>query len=393
MRILQIHNSYRQRGGEDAVVERERALLRSQGDDVETFQLENDSLKPGIAAALETVWNAASYRALKKVIHRFRPEVAHFHNTLPRISPSGYYAAKGLGVPVVQTLHNFRLACPSGILYRDGQVCEDCLGTSLSSPGITHACYRNSRAATAAVAVMLTVHRAISTYQTVVDRYIALTEFSRGVFVRAGLPPERLCVKPNFVGDVAGPGGGDGGYALYAGRLVPEKGIATMLRAWRQHEAGAPLLIAGDGPMRTEVEQAAAESGGKIRYLGIADSARIGTLMRDASVVIFPSQWYETFGLSIIEAYAAGTPVLASRMGTMTSLVQEGCTGRLFTSGDAADLANTCRDMLSRPETLAKMRVHARAAWQRHFTPEANYSRLREIYHEATNAGSARGVS
>lgn len=390
MRVLQVHNTYRYRGGEDVVVERERALLQSQGDQVETFQLENHTLKPGIEAAVSTVWSRGSYRALQSEIRRFKPEVVHFHNTLPRVSPSGYYAASGLDVPVVQTLHNFRMACPSGLLFRNGRICEDCIGRRFAAPAVMHRCYRDSIAATAAVAVMLTIHRTVGTYDQAVDAYVALTDFSRGLFARHGLPTDRLHVKPNFSMDSDGPGDGAGGFALFVGRLSAEKGIETLLKAWREHNPGLPLLIAGDGPMRILVEDACQQPGGAIRYLGQVTAHHAADLMRSATMVLFPSEWYETFGLTMIEAYAAGTPVVASRMGTMQCLVEDRRTGRHFAPGDAADLSATVRALIDSPDELASMRIAARAEWERHYSPQANYPKLREVYKAAAAAAHER---
>jgi len=390
VKVLQVHNAYRFRGGEDVVVERERELMVSHGDDVETFQLENHSLTPGLAAAAATIWSGDSYRALQRAIQRFKPQIVHFHNTLPRISPSGYYAASGLGVPVVQTLHNFRMACPSGLLFRDGRVCEDCLGKRFATPALANRCYRDSLAATAAVAVMLTVHRTIGTYERAVDAYIALTAFSRDLFERHGLPAQRIHIKPNFATDAGGPGDGSGGFALFVGRLSPEKGVATLLTAWREHSPGLPLTVAGDGPMRPVVEEASRRSGGSIRFLGQITPSHAAELMRSAALVLFPSEWYETFGLTIVEAYAAGTPVVASRMGTMLSLVDDGRTGRHFTPNDAAALASTVRTMIASPGVLDRMRAAARTQWERHYSPEVNYSRLRQVYEAATTAAHER---
>src|SRR5215212_1442885 len=257
-RILAVHNTYRQRGGEDVVFETELQLLRSRGNTVAAHLVDNRDIPSTkrVSLAVETVWSTRSRLALRDRVRELKPHVAHFHNTFPLISPSGYAACRDEGVPVVQTLHNYRLLCPNGLFFRDGHACEDCLGKTPPWPGVMHACYRGSRPATGVVAAMLTTHRALRTWTKMVNVYIALTEFARQKYIEGGLPAERIVVKSNFVHPDPGAGEGGGGYALFVGRLSPEKGLETLLAAWEQLGVKVPLKIVGSGPMAERVAKA-----------------------------------------------------------------------------------------------------------------------------------------
>ena len=228
LKVLSLHNYYRQSGGEDQVFASEAALLEQNGHTVLRHEEHNDRIRPvAIGAARDAVWSDTSYRRLQLLARSTAIDVAHFHNTFPQISPSGYYAVRRSGIPVVQTLHNFRLICASATLSRNGSVCESCIETKSLLPAIAHACYRNSRPATAALATMLAVHRAAGTYRKQVDLYIALSEFARRKFIEGGLPQDRIVVKPNFVSPDPGAGEGRGDYALFVGRLSEEKGMGN----------------------------------------------------------------------------------------------------------------------------------------------------------------------
>ena len=252
MRILLVHNRYRQRGGEEAVLDAESALLRERGHEVLEFLKDNRDLdaKPGFRVAVNAIWARRSRNEVEQLVRESRPDIVHFHNTQPRISPAAYYAVRAHGVPVVQTLHNFRLMCPSATFFRDGKVCEDCLGKVLPWPGVLHACYRNSRTASGTVAATIALHRGLGTWTKLVDRHIALTHFAKAKFVEGGLSEERIAVKPNFVVDCGYPRSTAASVrkgALFVGRLSPEKGLLTLVRAWRK--LTLPLQVIGDGPL------------------------------------------------------------------------------------------------------------------------------------------------
>jgi glycosyltransferase involved in cell wall biosynthesis len=380
MRVLQIHNRYQIAGGEDVVVASERALLEAHGHTVEVVGADNADIGAGISrarTALRTIYSPAARRQVADAIARFRPDIVHVHNFFPLLSPSVYLAAGDAGIPVVQTLHNYRLICPAALCYRDGRVCEDCVGNRLAWPGIQHACYRNSRPGTAAVAAMLAVHRLWRTWDLRVDCYVALTEFARSLFIGGGLPAGKIVVKPNFVHPTPTVGRGGGGFALYVGRLSTEKGLEPMVQTWQRLGERLPLKIVGDGPWRP------ARIPAGVSLLGHRSRQEVMELMREAMVLVFPSVWYEGFPVTIAEAFAVGLPVIASNLGSMAMIVKHRQTGRLFRAGDPADLAAQVEWMLAHPAEWQAMRRNARAEFEAKYTAERNYEMLMEIYRQA----------
>jgi glycosyltransferase involved in cell wall biosynthesis len=381
MRILLVHNHYQQAGGEDQVFAAEGALLEAHGHRVVRFTSHNDAVTEmsRLALAKATVWNGATYRDIRALIRKEHPQVAHFHNTFPLISPAAYHAAREEGVPTVQTLHNYRLLCPNALFFREGRVCEDCVGQAAPWPGVLHACYRGSRLSSGGVAAMLTAHRALGTWDRAVDVYITLTEYTRRKFIQGGLPAEKIVVKPNFVYPDPGAGAGQGTYALFVGRLSPEKGVETLLAAWSTLQEGMPLKIVGDGPLAPKVAQVA-ERLTKVEWLGKQPRNRVLDLMKGAKVLIFPSVWYEGFPTVIAEAYAVGLPVIASDLGNMSSLIDHGRTGLHFRPGDPKDLAARVEWASAHPGKLARVREKARAEFEAKYTAKRNYRSLVAIY-------------
>jgi glycosyltransferase involved in cell wall biosynthesis len=299
------------------------------------------------------------------------------------VSPSIYAACQEANVPVVQTLHNYRLLCPAATLYRDGEVCEECIEHSLWR-GIRYGCYRGSRSATAIVALMLAVHRERGTWTGSIDCYIALTEFSRRKFVEGGLPVEKILVKPNFIHPDPGTCGGDKGYALFVGRLSPEKRVRTLLDAWKRLHNPIPLLIVGGGPQHFEIQAyAALHNISTVRILGHMPRDQTLAAIKGARFIIFPSEWYENFPLTIVEAFACGTPVICSRLGAMQEIVAEGRTGLHFNSGDSEDLKEKVEWACTHRDRMAEMGKEARTEYEAKYTAEKNYPILMEIYHRA----------
>ena len=384
MRILLAHNFYQQTGGEDLVVADEARLLVSRGHDVIQYSVHNDEVNSvsRLALGYRTIWSQPAYRGVRTAIATHRPEVVHVHNTLPLLSPSIYYAASAEGVPVVQTLHNYRLMCPAAVCFRNGHVCTDCVGKPVAVGAIRHACYRGSRSASAAVVTMLSVHRLLGTWERRPSVYIALTDLARRMFIASGLAAEKLVVKPNFVDPDPGIGTGDGGYALFVGRLSAEKGIRTLLHAWQSVGERLPLLIVGDGPLAPDVAAAAGKAPG-ITWLGERAPNEVAPLLKKATCVVFPSECYETFGRVIVEAFAAGTPVVAAGHGAAAELVTDGITGVHFRPGDAADLAAQVIHLNSHPDLRGMMRTAARSDFENRFTADVNYRLLMAIYHRA----------
>lgn len=381
MQILSIHNNYQIRGGEDESRESEERLLREMGHQVSVYEDNNDRVSTISSAqmALKTIWSTEAYKIVQQQLQEKAHDLVHVQNFFPLISPSVYYAAKALGVPVVQTLRNYRLLCPNALFFRDGQVCENCLGKFIPYPGVLHGCYRESQIASGGVATMITVHRAMSTWTEMVDIYIALTEFARQKFIEGGLPAEKIVIKPNFVHPAPILGEGKGGYALYVGRLSVEKGLDTLLAAWENFNLQIPLKIVGDGPLADKVAKTTNKMP-QVEWLGRRPMPEVHALMGEAMFLVFPSKWYETFGRVAVEAFAKGTPVIASSIGAIAELVDSGRTGLHFRPGDAEDLAAKVEWMLANRPKLAQMRQEARAEFEAKYTAERNYHKLIEIY-------------
>lgn len=386
MKILVAHNRYQERGGEDAVVEAEVRLMEAHGHSVTRYHRHNDELKRGgalgaITAGIDTIWSAKSLREVRALIAKEKPDVAHFHNTFPLISPAIYNACADFGVPVLQTLHNYRLLCPAGTLMRKGSICEACVGRSVAWPAIAHACYRDSYGTTTAVAAMLAIHRAIGTWQRKVDLYIALSDFSRRKFIAGGLPAERIAVKPNFVDPDPGPKRGPGEYALFVGRLAEYKGLRVLLDAWASLQKPIPLRIAGAGPLLDEMTVKIEEKGlGEIQLVARASRAEIMSLMKGARFLVFPSVWFEGFPVTIAEAFACGLPVIASRLGSLAEIVNDGTNGLHFNAGDDADLASKAEWAWAHPVELQAMGREARAEYEAKYTAERNYEQLESFW-------------
>jgi len=392
MKILLCHNYYQQPGGEDLSFAAEVSLLESRGHTVTRYTVHDDVIDQmrRLEVAARTLWNRQTYRELRTLIRRERPAVVHCTNIFPLISPAAYYAARHEGVPVVQSLRNYRLMCPKALLMRKGSICEACLHRRLAWPGIWHACYRNSRLGSAVVAGMATVHRMLGTWKRAVDLYFTLTESARHKFIEGGFPPEKILVKPNFLDPDPGAGDGKGGYAVFVGRLSAEKGIATLLECWNEFKVPLPLKIIGDGPLAPQVQQAATTNNA-ITWLRGQPHENVLSEIGDATHLVMPSLCYETFGRTIIEAFAKGTPAIVSRLGAMAELVDDGRTGLHFEAGNAADLANRIELLLADPVRLAEMRLAARCEYKTKYTADRNYQLLMHIYDQA--GATARGES
>jgi glycosyltransferase involved in cell wall biosynthesis len=391
MKVLLCHNYYQQRGGEDESFDAEARLLEAHGHEVHRHTVHNESIgrSGGWRTAMQSVWNRTSYASVRQLIRDVRPDVMHCTNTFPLLSPSVYAAAARECVPILQSLRNYRLLCPSALLLRNGAVCTECLGRTVAWPGIAHGCYRGSRAASAVVAGMTAIHRLAGTWRKYVDLYFTPTEFARQQFVSAGFAPERIAVKPNFIDPDPGPGDGADGFAVFVGRLSEEKGIATLLSAWSRLAGRIPLKIVGDGPLASQVV-AATRNDGSVEWVGARPHAEVLDLVGRAQVLVMPSIWYETFGRTVIEAFARGTPVIASRLGCMAELVTDGFNGRLFRPGDTADLAATVRRVFDETSAGSGMRAAARDTYAAQYTGEINHRLLIELYERAC-AGSRLG--
>lgn len=379
-----VHNYYQQPGGEDQSFLAEAGLLSAFGHDVTRHTVHSNEVKAlGVArTAIYTIWNPSSFQQITELIKENQIQVVHFQNTFPLISPAAYYAARSAGAIVIQALRNYRMTCVNGLLYRDGNVCELCVGRFAPTPGILHRCYRNSVAGSAVVAGMVSAHKLIGTYRRRVDLFVATSAFVKQKYVEAGIEAAQIVVKPNVVAPDPGAGMGTGGYALYVGRLTDEKGVRTLLRTWESGRLPFPLKIVGEGPLGPEVKRAA-ERNADIEYLGLRSLAETYELMGDASVLVVPSEWHEPFGRVVIEAFAKGTPVVAAKMGGLTELISAGQTGELFNAGDSTDLVEKVLTLTASPEHLARLRQNCRQAYLDAYAPERNHELLMAIYREA----------
>lgn len=388
MRILMGHNYYQQYGGEDALANLEVELLQNHGHEVYFYTRDNDEINSknifykGLLP-FQTIWSHETYREIKYILQTFKPEVAHFTNFFPLISPSAYYACRHAGVPVVQSLHNYRLLCPSATLYRNGRLCEKCLMKKIPWPGVWHSCYRDSPVQTTVVASMLAIHNSLKTWSTKVDTYIVTTEFSRRKLIEGGLPSNKIRVKPNFLQNQPN------AYAyteredfgLFVGRLVPEKGILTLLSTWS--DIAFPLKIMGKGPLLSKIQPILKERKRMIHYLGWQPHENMLQLMRQARFLILPSEWYEGLPMTLLAAFACGLPIIGSQFGSLEELIQDGKTGLHFKAGNTDDLHQKIQWAIEHPEEMALMGKNARVEYEEKYSAEKNYQLLLNIYKQA----------
>jgi glycosyltransferase involved in cell wall biosynthesis len=382
MRVLCIHNFYQFAGGEDVVFEQEKALLRNHGHTVIEYTAHNRDMEAmsTVQRLKNTFWSQKSYDDIRAILRAEKPDIAHFHNTFMMISPAAYYACRAESVPVVQTLHNYRLLCPAATFFRDGHACEDCMGKLVAYPAVVHACYRDSRMTSAVVAGMLTTHRAIGTWTDVIDRYVVLTEFARDKFIAGGLPGEKLRVKANFLAEDPGAGTQAEDYFIFIGRLTPEKGVRSLLEAWRGLPT-ARLKLFGVGPLEDEVRSfVKTHHLNHVEVMGQQPRSEVLDTLRKARALIFPSVWYEGMPMTIVEAFACGVPVIAGRLGAAAEMIRDGQNGLLYEAGSADELVKAVNRFSDFDRNALG---HAgRGQYERQHTPDANYQALMSIYDE-----------
>lgn len=389
MKILYAYNLYQRAGGENLWFESEPDLFRARGHEVVVFRKDNtdiESYSPWSKVAMfwRVSWSREVYESVRGLIRAERPDVAHVYNTLALITPSIYYACRDEGVPIVQSIYNYRLMCPEGTFLRKGQVCEECLDHSLWRSAV-HGCYRNSHIASASLAWMLARHRRMGTWNSVIDRYLTPTEFLRGKLVEGGIPESKIVVKPNWHEPDPGPREATDGSVLYVGKLAQEKGILTLLKAWGQVENPTKLRIIGDGYLRPEVERAAASSE-NIEFLGWRPHAGVISWLKRASVFVVPSEWYEAFPHTILESFACGVPILATRIGTLKDIIRDGETGLLFEPGKASDLASKLSWALKESGRAQSIGMAGRKEYEGKYTGKCAYEQLLRVYSSLRSA-------
>jgi len=384
MKVLLVHGAYQQFGGEDSVVKAETELLQSHGDQVYLYSRHNDETKEfnPLQKALffpQSVYSWKTSGELDRVVRQFKPDVAFIHNVYPLISPSAYHKLHALGVPTVQVLHNFRPFCANGLYYTQGRICEACRdGNYLNA--IANRCYKDSYILSGLYGLTLGLNRLAGMVEKI-SGFICLTEFFRIKMREAGVDDSKLFVRPNFVaappldGETAG-----SGYVLYMGRLSAEKGIRTVIRAVE----GLPhvtLKILGSGPLEQELRDYVSERKlANVEFLGFKTGEEKWAILRNALCLVLPSEWYENFPVTVLEAFMAEKPVIASRMGGLPYIVEEGKSGLLFEAGNAEELAQKIQYLVEHPEDTARLGHCGRHLSETKYGPTAAYSNLMGIF-------------
>jgi len=386
VKILFIHNRYKQHGGEDIIVDLETSLLTEKGHDVKKVIFDNTSIDgffSKAAAALRSVYNFTSARTVAKAIADFKPDVIHVHNLFFVASPSVLSIAHKHKIPVVFTLNNYRLLCCNSILMRNNEICELCINKKFPISGIRYKCYRNSAIESALVTAITGIHKLLNTWNNTITTYIALNEFSRSKFLNSSLhiTDQKIITNQNFVRD---PGEGNGQreeFFLFAGRIVKEKGVHILAQAF----AAMPdnkIIIIGEGPDKDLLERTFT-SNSNIIFKGQMPHEQVSNYMKRCQAVICPSIWYEGTPLTVIEAFATGTPVIASRLGAMMESVLNGYNGFLFTAGDPDDLKKKIRVFISETTSNKTLYQNARHTYLEKFQSEVHYNAILKIYETA----------
>lgn len=385
MRVLVVHNYRRRPGGEDVSVDQEISLLRSFGHTVSVYSRSNEEVSPvstpaRTKAAASSLWSFTSNRSSRELIETCQPEVAYCMNTFPLISHSIYRVLDEYRLPVIQGLRTYRSFCVNALLYREGRICTECVSRTLAWPGVWYGCHQEGRAASAVAAISAWLERA-SALRTV-KYFVVPSETARRQFIHAGFPSEKMVVKPDVVFPDLGCGSGDGEFALFAGRLSPEKGLKTLLQAWG--EIDFPLVIVGEGPLRGYVEEALKRYKGRIEYAGPLPNQELLHLMGAATCLVSPSECLETFGRVVLESASRGTPSIVARQAAAAELIQDGHNGLYFDSGRPESLKDRAEFFLKRCDR-SSMRKHAREMYTGDHLPQASCSRLIEIFQRAAN--------
>ena len=381
--VLLVHNAYQQRGGEDAVFAHEAALLRDAGLNVQVEAFANDSIHT-ITRKMRVAINANGDRQMaQRIVQRatdFGADLVHIHNFWPLVTPAAHIALASAGIPVVQTLHNYRLLCANGMLMRDGRVCEDCLSDSRVS-ALRHRCYRRSIAGTGAVLAMQNASIRNPQWVDSVARFVVLTEFARDKFAAAGIPPERMIVKGNSIVDplpgdppkVARKG------VLFVGRIAPGKGVALLTKA-AELAPDVPVTIIGDGPLRGLLEASAPAN---VEFLGQLTRDRVFEAMATARWLVLPSTWYEGFPVAVVEALAHGLPVIVPRIGGLPDLIARGEAGLVIEPQNVDALAQALAIANSDDLMAEEKQRAARALYEREYEEAKDRDNLIAIYRQA----------
>ncbi len=384
MKILLVHNKYQQAGGEDAVFESESALLIENMQEVDRLIFDNKEISTSIdkmLSGIKVFYNSSSGRQLQEKILSFVPDIIHVHNFVPLASPAIFYVAHKNKIPVIVTLHNYRLICPSATLFFNQRIYEKSVHSIFPFDAVLKGVYRSSKIQTAILAAMTTLHNLLGTWRNKIDKFIVLTEFARTRFQDSALrvSKEQFVLKPNFIED---PGNGEVNrkdFFLYVGRLSVEKGIDTLLSAFKL--CNYKLKIIGDGPLRSKVELAV-KSNTNIEYAGFQKKNFILNELKSCKALLCPSVCYEGFPLSILEAFATGTPVIGSRIGGIREIISDNNNGLHFETGNANDLVDKM-SQINNQALATSLAKNARGTYLARYTPQLNYKMLMDIYSKA----------
>lgn len=398
MKVLMVHNYYQSSApsGENIVFENEVKLLKSKGIDVVTYVKKNDEIlnytaKEKFLIPFRTIWSQNVYAELRELIKKEKPDIVHFHNIWYLISPSAYYACKELGVPTVQTLHNYRIFCTNGMLYRNNSLCELCIPNNQTAylkfilNALRYKCYRNSILYSLPVALTQTIHWLKKTWQDTVDAYITLTEYSKNKFIRAGIPRNKIFVKPNFLFNEPNPNYTHKNYAVFVGRLTHEKGVFTLIEAIKYltkvlEKKSFYIKIIGDGPLKNFLEDSVKSLKlNNIEFLGKQPHDIVISLISNSKFVIVPS-WVETFSMVVLEAFACGKPVIASNIGVLMEIIKNGETGLTFEVGNPIELAEKISYLIQDDDICHVMGIKAREEYEVKYTPDRSFDIIMDIY-------------
>lgn len=383
MRILQVHNFYQVKGGEDSVVFQEKNLLFINGHEVDTYYVYNDQIKGffgKLNSAFSLFYSFKSAREISKKITHFHPDIVHVHNTFPLISPSIFKICQKKNIPVVLTLHNYRLICPTATLMFDGKVKLDSV-SSFPFWAIKRRVYRGSFFGTAMLSIMIFFYRKSRFWNKYVDRFICLTLFSKNLFSSAGFPEAKLSIKPNFSEEVLDSEAiSESDFCLFVGRLSEEKGVNVLLNAWENVDE--KLLIIGEGNVTSENKN--------VHYLGVKNKKTVISYMKKAKCLILPSLWFEGFPMVIVEAFMSATPVVCSKLGSMEEIVENGITGLHFEAGSSLDLSEKVNWLLKHSTECKEMSNNARKKYEKFYSEKVNYEFLLDIYKQAMKEHSEK---
>lgn len=399
-KLLAINNYFYRRGGAETVFFDHMAMFRDAGWEVVPFAMQHDlnesspwseyfaseieygrrtNLLRKAAQAASVIYSFEAQRNLARLIEQVRPSIAHAHNVYHHLSPAIFTTLKSAGIPVVMTVHDLKLACPSYKMLRDGRVCEDCRGGRIYNVA-RYRCVKDSAVLSAVVLAETIVHRFLGLYSNNVDRLVAPSRFYLEKLVEWNWPRDKISYVPNFVDlNQYQVGWEEGDYFVYAGRLAPEKGIATLIRAIAL--SGQRLVVAGTGPEEEKLRQLASECGADVTFSGYLSGANLHRLIGQSRALVLPSEWYENAPVSILEAYALGRPVIGAAIGGIPEMIREKESGLLAPSGSVEELAGALSAMADlSPATRAGMGAAGRAWVANDFSAAAYRRRTLDLY-------------